>query len=153
MEFDLNRLTDQIARHLAPRLEGFHFYENPTQQGVKMPCLFIQGEEGEPDLWPGDGQLRQVTVRLTYRDKVHTTEWMERARQVAEILDDALSTVEYRDREGASALLRVGARRWEAADQELVYRLSLHLRLRRREDSPLMGRIDWQTTWKMDEGE
>lgn len=153
MEFDLNRLTAQIAQYLAPRLEGFHFYEDPAQQGVKTPCLFIQGEEGEPDLCPGGGQCRQVTVKLTYRDRVNPTDWMERARQVAEILDDALSVVEYRDGEGEPALLRSTSRRWETADQQLVYRLTFHLRLRRREDSPLMGRITWQSTWKMNEGE
>ena len=66
MNFTITTLARSLAEYLAPFLPGVQMLEDPAQQGVEPPCMFIQQRGSDIKPYPGGRWLRTVRLDLTY---------------------------------------------------------------------------------------
>ena len=66
MNFTVTTIARSLAAHLAPVLPGVQMLEDPAQQGVEPPCMFLQQRYSNIKPHPGGRWLRTIGVDLTY---------------------------------------------------------------------------------------
>lgn len=66
MNFTVTTIARSLAAHLAPVLPGVQMLEDPAQQGVEPPCMFLQQRYYNIKPHPGGRWLRTIGVDLTY---------------------------------------------------------------------------------------
>ena len=142
MIFTMRGLTRSLADHLAPFLPGVTFYDNPNQQGTKLPAMFLQRTRAKTTMKMGGRFLRQQGLDLVYLVDYNQADMDDQYTRAADILDERLETFPYSDGEGGqSALLRTHERSWSIQDDALHYKFDLKIWVSPEEDEVLMGSI------------
>ena len=66
MKFTMRGLTRSLAGCLAPHLPNAAFYDNPNQQGTKLPAMFLQRTRAKITMKMGGRFLRRLGLDLVY---------------------------------------------------------------------------------------
>lgn len=139
-------LTRSLADYLAPSLPGVTFYDNPNQQGTKLPAMFLQRTRANIDLKMGGRFLRRLGLDLVCLVDYNQVDMDDQYTRAAGILDERLETFPYSDGEGGqSVLLRTHERSWSLQDDALHYKFDLKIWVTPKEDEVLMGTIQSYT--------
>lgn len=139
-------LTRSLADCLAPSLPGVTFYDDPNQQGTKLPAMFLQRTRANIDLKMGGRFLRRLGLDLVYLVDYNQVDMDDQYTRAADILDERLETFPYSDGEGGqSVLLRTHERSWSLQDDALHYKFDLKIWVTPKEDEVLMGAIQSYT--------
>lgn len=142
MIFTMQALTRSIAGYLAPDLPGVTFYDNPNQQGTKMPSMFLQRTRAKIAVKMGGRFLRQLGLDLVCLVDYNQVDMDDQYTRVAETLDELMETFPYSSEEdGKSILLRTYERNWSIQNDALHYKFDLKLWVSRSEDAALMRSI------------
>lgn len=146
MTFTMQALTRSLADYLAPHLPGMTFYDNPNQQGSRMPALFLQRTKAKITAKTGGRFLRELGLDLVCLIDYNQVDMDSRYTRVADVLDERLDTFPYQaGAEDGSALLRTYGRNWYIRDDALHYKFDLKLWVSREEDAVLMQSIQTYT--------
>lgn len=146
MIFTMQGLTRSLADYMAPSLPGVTFYDNPNQQGTKLPAMFLQRTRANIDLKMGGRFLRRLGLDLVYLVDYSQVDMDDQYARAADILDERLETFPYSDGEGGqSVLLRTHERSWSLQDDALHYKFDLKIWVTPKEDEVLMGTIQSYT--------
>lgn len=146
MTFTMEALSSSIAGHLAPELPGVTFYDNPAQQGVRLPALFLRRTNARITKRAGVRFLRRLGLDLVCVLDFHRTGMEDQYTRIADILDQMMETFPYRGgQDGPPALLRTYERRWNIVDDVLHYRFDLKIWVSKEEDTALMRSIESYT--------
>lgn len=146
MIFTMQGLTRSLADYLAPALPGVTFYDNPNQQGTKMPSMFLQRTRAKIALKMGGRFLRQLGLDLVCLVDYNQVDMDDQYARIAETLDELMETFPYSNGEGGkSILLRTHERNWSIQDDALHYKFDLKLWVGRSEDDVLMQSIQTYT--------
>lgn len=146
MTVTMQALTRSLADYLAPALPGVTFYDNPNQQGSRMPALFLQRTKAKITGKTGGRFLRELGLDLVCLIDYNQVDMDSRYTRVADVLDEQLDTFPYRPGEqGGFALLRTYGRNWYIQDGTLHYKFDLKLWVSRAEDAVLMRSIQTYT--------
>lgn len=139
-------LTRSLADHLAPFLPGVTFYDNPNQQGTKLPAMFLQRTRSKIDLKAGGRFLRRLGLDLVCLVDYNQVDMDDQYTRAADVLDERLETFPYSGGEGGqSVLLRTHERSWSIQDDALHYKFDLKIWVTPKEDEVLMGAIQSYT--------
>mgnify|MGYP007003803521 CR=1 FL=1 len=142
MKFTMRGLTRSLADQLAPFLPGVTFYDNPNQQGTKLPAMFLQRTRAKITMKMGGRFLRRLGLDLVYLVDYNQVDMDDQYTRAADILDERLETFPYSDGEGGqSAILRTYERSWSIQDDALHYKFDLNIWVSPEEDAVLMGSI------------
>lgn len=146
MIFTMQALSRSLADYLAPALPGMTFYDNPNQQGTKMPAMFLERTKARITKKIGSRFLRQLGVDLVCLVDYNQVDMEDQYTRTADALDERLETFPYSDGEcGESALLRTYERNWYIRDDMLHYKFDLKIWVGRAEDEALMRSIQSYT--------
>lgn len=146
MNFTMRGLTRSLAGYLAPALPGATFYDNPNQQGTRMPAMFLQRTRAKITKRMGGRFLRQLGLDLVCLVDYNQTDMEDQYTGTAEILDELMETFPYSGEEGGgSILLRTYERNWNIQDDALHYKFDLKIWVSRTEDAVLMRSIQAYT--------
>lgn len=128
MNFNLTTLAESLAAYLAPVLPGVQMLEDPAQQGVQPPCMFIQ-QRGESRITalPGGYFQRTIPLDLTYLQEYNLSDLRQRYNAAAETLDFCMDTFPYSDGSGETKLLRAYDRTADIDDEVLHYKFELRV--------------------------
>lgn len=142
MTFTMQGLTRSLADYLAPDLPGVTFYDNPNQQGTKMPAMFLQRTRAKIAMKMGGRFLRQLGLDLVCLVDYNQVDMDDQYARAADILDELMETFPYSSGEDSkSILLRTYERNWSIQDDVLHYKFDLKLWVSRSEDAVLMQSI------------
>lgn len=109
MTFSTKTLAKSLAAHLAPLMSGVTFYEDPTQQLVDLPAMYLQVRSSKIGLRLNDRYLRVLALDLVYLEDFNLPDLQEKYNAAAEILDENMETFIYSDGTD-SALIRAHER-------------------------------------------
>ena len=87
MNFTVTTIARSLAAHLAPVLPGMQMLEDPAQQGVEPPCMFLQQRYSNIKPHPGGRWLRTIGVDLTYLLDYNLPDLQQQYSSAAETLD------------------------------------------------------------------
>ncbi len=142
MKFTMRGLTRSLAGCLAPHLPNAAFYDNPNQQGTRLPAMFLQRTRAKITMKMGGRFLRRLGLDLVYLVDYNQVDMDDQYTRAADILDERLETFPYSDGEGGqSAILRTHERSWSIQDDALHYKFDLNIWVSPEEDAVLMGSI------------
>lgn len=142
MIFTMQALTQSLADYLAQALPGMTFYDNPNQQGTRMPAMFLQRTNAKITKKLGGRFLRQLGLDLVCLVDYNRVDMEDQYTQVADVLDEMMETFPYSNGGGRhSALLRTYERNWYIRNDELHYKFDLKLWVTKAEDAALMQSI------------
>lgn len=128
MNFTLTTLAESLAAYLAPVLPGVQMLEDPAQQGVQPPCMFIQQRgSGRISNLPGGRSQRTIPLDLTYLLDYNLPDLRQRYNAAAESLDFCMDTFPYSDGSGKTALLRAYDRSTDIDSDGLHYKFELRV--------------------------
>ena len=141
MIFSIENVARSLADYLAPVLPDVTFFEDPSQQGLETPCLFLQQRYSRVRKQLGGRWLRTIGLDLTCLEDYNLPDLQRRYQRTAEALDLVLETFPYSDGE-RSTLLRAYDREWNIDHNELHYKLELRVLVYFPEDNALMQTLD-----------
>lgn len=95
MNFTITTLARSLAEYLAPFLPGVQMLEDPAQQGVEPPCMFIQQRGSDIKPYPGGRWLRTIRLDLTYLLDYNLADLRQQYNKAAETLDFCMETFPY----------------------------------------------------------
>ena len=124
MNFTVTTIARSLAAHLAPVLPGVQMLEDPAQQGVEPPCMFLQQRYSNIKPHPGGRWLRTIGVDLQYSS-------------AAETLDLCMEVFPYTDGTD-TALLRAYDRKTDIDSDGLHYKFELRIFVEKPEDAVKM---------------
>lgn len=138
MTFTVSQIAKSLAEYLKDYFEGVTFYEDPLQQGMQAPAMFLQTRGYE--IKPQTNRYFFWTLRL---DLVYLLDFnlpnLQQQYQIAEeILDFTLETFPYLNEESESTLIRTYNRNGVIDLNELHYKFDLMARITREEAEILM---------------
>lgn len=126
MTFTVTTLARSLAAYLAPILPGVQILEDPAQQGVEPPCMFLQQRYSSIRPHPDGRWLRTIGVDLTYLLDYNLPDLQQRYNAAGETLDLWMETFPYTD--GTStALLRAFDRKTDIDSDGLHYKFELRV--------------------------
>lgn len=130
MELTVRTVAASLAVWLRPHFPDWYFYEDPAQQGVSPPCMFLQVRRS-PSLRKALGGyfVRELALELTGLLDYDLPDLQERYQAAAEQLDLLLDAFPYQDPAGSTRLLRCRERSWEVDQDALHYRFTLRERV------------------------
>ena len=117
MNFTVTTIARSLAAHLAPVLPGVQMLEDPAQQGVEPPCMFLQ--QRYSNIKPHPGGLQQ------------------QYSAAAETLDLCMEVFPYTDGTD-TALLRAYDRKTDIDSDGLHYKFELRIFVEKPEDAVKM---------------
>lgn len=126
MHFTIQNLAQSLADYLASYFPGVHFYEDPNQQGAKMPCMFLQQRGGEIKLRQAGRFLRTIRLDLVYLEQLNRPDLQQLYLAAAETLDEVLELFPYVSG-GESSLLRTYERDYTIEPDALHYKFELRV--------------------------
>lgn len=97
MNFTVTTIARSLAAHLAPVLPGVQMLEDPAQQGVEPPCMFLQQRYYNIKPHPGGRWLRTIGVDLTYLLDYNLPDLQQQYSAAAETLDLCMEVFPYTD--------------------------------------------------------
>lgn len=124
MIFTVSEISKSLADYLFPYFSNVTFYENPNQQGTKLPCMFLQQRYSniEPRM---DGRyLRKIGLDITYLIDYNLSDMQMQYENAAETLDLLMSVFPYRNG-NAEALVRTYDREWNIDLDALHYKFEI----------------------------
>lgn len=127
MNFTITTLARSLAEYLAPFLPDVQMLEDPAQQGVETPCMFIQQRGSDIKPYPGGRWLRTVRLDLTYLLDYNLTDLRQQYNKAAEALDFCMETFPYSDGTEAEKLLHAYERSADIDDDGLHYKFELRV--------------------------
>lgn len=65
MNYTVETVADSLSNYLKLFLPEFSFYQDPNQQGTKIPCMFLQQRYSNIKLETGGYYLRTIGLDLT----------------------------------------------------------------------------------------
>ena len=142
MNFTITTVARSLADYLAPALPSVTFYDNPNQQGTKLPALFLQRTKAKITKKLGGRFLRQLGLDVVCLVDYNVVDMEDQYTHIADVLDEMLDTFPY---SGEAALLRTYERNWYIQDDALHYKFDLKLWVSREEDAVLMQSIQTYT--------
>jgi len=146
MIFTMRALSRSLADYLAPALPGVTFYDNPNQQGTKMPAMFLQRTKAKITKKLGGHFLRQLGLDLVCLVDYNQVDLEDQYTHAADILDEMLEVFPYSSGENAgSAPIRTYERDWYIRDDALHYKFDLKIWVSKAEDDVLMRSIQSYT--------
>ena len=144
LEFTHETLAQSLAGYLAPVLPESTFYQDPTQQHTKTPCLFVQQRSCTIVPMQGGRERHNLGMELTYLEQGNQTDQFRRYEAVAHRLDEVMDLIPYTNQQGETALLRTFQRSWELDKEGLHYRFSLAVMVQKPEQTVKMGKMHYQ---------
>lgn len=130
MNFTVSTVAKSLSEYLAPYLPGVAFLEDPNQQGLKLPCWFLQQRYSNLEKQVGGYWLRKIGLDLTYLEEYNLPNLQKRYQSAAESLDLALDTFPYSD--GTSdkpVIVRTYDREWRIDLDALHYKFEIRERV------------------------
>ena len=128
MNFTLTTLARSLAAYLSPMLPGVQMLEDPAQQGVQPPCMFIQQRgSGRLEAHPCGQCLRTIPLDLTYLLDFNLPDLRRQYNAAAEALDLCMDTFPYSDDSGQTSLLRIYDRKTDIDEDGLHYKFELRV--------------------------
>lgn len=140
-EYTLSRIATSIASYLEPHFPGLTFYEDPLQQSMNKPCMFIQTRGASIDKRMGNRYLWTLRLDLVYLLDFNLVDLQRKYQQAAELIDYYLETFPYSDGTG-SELIRTYNRDWNIDLDELHYRFELRSWVGKDELAVYMGTLE-----------
>ena len=110
MNFTVTTIARSLAAHLAPVLPGVQMLEDPAQQGVEPPCMFLQQRYSNIKPHPGGRWLRTIGVDLTYLLDYNLPDLQQQYSAAAETLDLCMEVFPYTDGTDTALLRPMTAR-------------------------------------------
>ncbi len=130
MNFTVNTIAISLAEYLAPFLPGVMFLQDPAQQGVQTPCMFLQQRYSYITLQTGGYYYRRIGLDLTYLEDYNLPNLQELYQQAAEILDLNMETFAYNDGiSTGTVLIRTYDRQWRIDLDALHYKFEIRERV------------------------
>ena len=126
MNFTVTTLARSLAAYLAPVLPGVQMLEDPAQQGVEPPCMFLQQRYSSIKSHPGGRWLRTIGVDLTYLLDYNLPDLQQQYNAVGEALDEVMEVFPYTDGTD-TALLRAYDRKTDIDSDGLHYKFALRV--------------------------
>lgn len=146
MIFTMQALSHSLADYLAPALPGVTFYDNPSQQGTRMPAMFLQRTKAKVTKKMGGRFLRQLGLDLVCLVDYNRTDMDDQYAHAAGILDEMMEIFPYYSGESRQhVMLRTCERSWFIQDEALHYKFDLKIWVSRDEDAVLMRSIQSYT--------
>lgn len=137
MNFTVTTIARSLAAHLAPVLPGVQMLEDPAQQGVEPPCMFLQQRYSNIKPHPGGRWLRTIGVDLTYLLDYNLPDLQQQYSAAAETLDLCMEVFPYTDGTD-TALLRAYDRKTDIDSDGLHYKFELRIFVEKPEDAVKM---------------
>ena len=97
MNFTVNTIAKSLADYLAPSFPGVTFLQDPAQQKLNTPCMFLQQRYSNISLQTGGFFLRTIGLDLTYLEDYNLPDLQRRYQTAAETLDLLMETFPYND--------------------------------------------------------
>ncbi len=133
MNFTVSTVAKSLADYLLPVFPGVTFYEDPNQQGTKLPCMFLQQRYSNIDLQLGGYWLRSIGLDLTYLVRYNLPDLQRIYEKAAETLDIIMETFPYKDSEsksnGGTTLIRTYDRQWRIDIDAMHYKFEIRQRV------------------------
>lgn len=126
MTFTITTLAQSLAAYLAPVLPGVQMLEDPAQQGVKLPCMFLQQRSSDIGKRIGRRWERKIRLDLTYLLRHNLPDLQQQYLAAAEALDLCMESFPYIDGT-ETALLRTHDRKCEIDADGLHYKFELRV--------------------------
>lgn len=137
----ISQLAPSLSAYLASDFPDVTFYEDPLQQGVDLPAMFLQTRSSGIRKATSGEYLWTLRLDLVYLLDFNLPNLQRQYQAAAELLDIALETFPYTD--GTSTqLLRTYNRDWTIDLNELHYRFDLQIFVTPEEISVLMQTLD-----------
>lgn len=133
MNFTMETLAKSLANYLAPAFPGVQFLEDPAQQGITPPCMFIQQRNSQISRQIGGYFLRRIGVDLVYLLPYNLANLQRQYQEAAETLDLSLDSFDYSDGEESAPLWTL-ERHWTIDKDELHYMFDVEIRVSLPED-------------------
>lgn len=130
MNLTVNTIALSLANYLKPLLPSVMFLQNPSQQGAKMPCMFLQQRYSYVTIQTGGYYLRRIGLDLTYLEDYNLPDLQILYQTAAETLDLVMETFPYNDgtNEGTT-LIRTHDREWRIDLDALHYKFEIQERV------------------------
>lgn len=141
MNFTLSKIASSLASYLSPHFTGVTFYQDPLQQAMSKPCMFIQTRGASIAKRMGKRFLWTLRLDLVYLLDFNLVDLQKQYQTAAELLDILLETFPYVDGK-TSALIRTYNRDWNIDLDELHYRFELRAWVSRDELYALMRTLE-----------
>ena len=131
MRFTTSRIAPSLAAYLAPYFPDVQFLQDPEQQGLQTPCLFLQQRYSQMDKETGGRYLRRLGLELTYLEDYHLTDLQQRYQSAGEQLDLLMDFFPYREKGdgGETVWIRAHDRQWRIDLDALHYQFELRERV------------------------
>ena len=144
MTFSTTTLSASLADYLASVLPGVQMLQDPAQQGITTPCLFLQTRYSytERKRSARDYYLRRIGLDLTYLEDYNLPNLQQRYEAAAEALDPVMETIEYSDGTNTT-LLRTYEREYNIDLDALHYKFELHVWVHIPHDEVKMQTMDY----------
>ncbi|WP_302382024.1 phage tail terminator family protein [Anaerotignum lactatifermentans] len=131
MNYTVETVADSLSNYLKVFLPEFSFYQDPNQQGTKIPCMFLQQRYSNIKLETGGYYLRTIGLDLTCLEEYNLPDLQRRYQKTAEILDLHMETFPYTDGiQTEPVQIRTYDREWDIDLNELHYRFEIRERVR-----------------------
>lgn len=141
MIFTISKIATSLAAYLAPYFPGVTFYEDPLQQSMSKPCMFIQTRGASISKRMAGRYLWTLRLDLVYLLDFNLVDLQARYQDAAERLDFLMETFPYTDGT-SSALVRTYQRDWNVDVDELHYRFELRAWVSKEQAYALMRTLD-----------
>ena len=142
MNFTISNIASSLAAYLSPLMTGVTFYEDPRQQGITCPCMFLQARGSSTIEKELSGRyLRTIRLDLTYLVDYNLPDLQTKYQAAAEILDENLETFPYIDG-NKSTLIRTYNREWKIDLDALHYNFELRVHVSPSESGTPMRTLD-----------
>lgn len=130
MNLTLTTIAQSLAEYLAPFLPNVMFLQDPAQQGVQPPCMFLQQRYAYITLQIGGYYYRRIGLDLTYLEDYNLPNLQELYQQAAETLDLNMETFAYNDGTNTgTVLIRTYEREWRIDLDALHYKFEIRERV------------------------
>lgn len=127
-EYTPDGINQALAAAILAAIPGVHIYDNPNQQGTKLPAVFISYRGDQPiQRQIGGRWMQTLKFDLSYMVELNLPDTGDQYRTAAAALDDTLDTLVMAD---GSTLLTT-KRSWHTDLDALHYQLDLPVRLKR----------------------
>ena len=143
MNFTISTVALSLANYLAPTLPGVTMLEDPSQQGLDTPSMFLQQRYSSIKLSPNGRWLRTIGLDLTYLEDYNLPDLQQRYQRAAEELDYVMETFPYTDGvSNETVLLRTYDREWRIDLDAMHYRFELRVWVTKPDPGQLMETLD-----------
>lgn len=130
MNFTVSSVAKSLSEYLIPYLPGVSFVEDPNQQGLELPCWFLQQRYSNLEKQVGGYWLRKIGLDLTYLEDYDLPDLQKKYQSAAESLDLVMDNFSYSDgTESGNVIVRTYDREWHVDLDALHYKFEIRERV------------------------